>query len=261
MKTVIIPVDFSETSFNAARYSAQMLSGKPDAHIVLYTMFENDDEYETATNYLNSLKKELEWKGDKDIEIVVEQGDDLVDSLERLAYQKTATLIVMGITGRSPLKQALIGSNTLKIAEKDVCPVLIIPPDAKYNGIKNVALASDFKDVENTTPAGHIIAVLEMFNANLHIVNVDSEIHVSLSEEKKAEKEKMITLFGKFNPEFYFIGTTDFTETIEQFATDREIDIIITVPHYHSFYGKVFGNSNTKKLVYHSSVPVMAAYP
>jgi Universal stress protein family. len=35
MKTVIIPVDFSETALNAARYAAEMLSGKPDASIIL----------------------------------------------------------------------------------------------------------------------------------------------------------------------------------------------------------------------------------
>jgi nucleotide-binding universal stress UspA family protein len=238
MKTVIIPVDFSETSLNAARYAAGMLSGKQDTHIILFNLYEHDDEYETAGNYLNSL-----------------------DSLERLAYQKSATLIVMGITGKAGLKKALVGSNTLKIAERDVCPVLIIPPDAKFNGIKNVALASEMKDVETATPALHINNVLELFNARLHIVNVDSTLHVALTEEKKEEKKKMQKLFKKFNPEFYFIGTSDFTDTIEQFAADQAIDMIITVPHYHNFYGKVFGGSNTKKLAYHSTVPVMAAYP
>ena len=261
MKTVIIPIDFSETALNAARYTAQMLSGKTEAHIILYNMYQDDNDFETHRVYLESLKKELEWKGDKNIEIVMEKGDDLIDCVEKLAYQKSATLIVMGINVKSNLKQALVGSNTLKVAERDVCPVLIIPIDAKFNGIQNVALTSDFKDVETTTPAGPINAVLEMFNAKLHIVNVDSEIHVALSEEKQIEKVKMNSLFEKFSPEFYFIGTTDFTETIEQFAADRSIDMIITVPHYHSFYGKVFGGSQTKKLVFHSSVPVLAAYP
>ncbi len=261
MKTVIIPVDFSETSLNAARYAGQMFADKPNTHILLYHLYSNDKEYEPSRNYLDSLKNELEWTGDKDTETMIEKGDDLIDSLERLAFQKSATLIIMGITGKSAIKQALIGSNTLKIAERDVCPVLIVPPDAKFKGINNVALASEFKDVENMTPAVYITSVLEVFNAKLHIVNVDSEIHVALNEEKKAERAKMLDMFQKFNPEFYFIGTSEFIDTIEQFAADRAIDMIITVPHYHSFYGKVFGGSNTKKLVYHSTVPVMAVYP
>src|SRR6185436_4289615 len=168
MKTVIIPVDFSETALNAARYAAEMLSGKPDASIILFNLYQHDDEFETAGHYLDSLKNELLGKGDKEIDCIREKGNDLVDSLERLAYQKAATLIVMGITGKSPLRQALIGSNTLKITMRDVCPVLIVPAQAKFNGINNVALASDFKDVEDITPVTYLKSVLDFFKPNLH---------------------------------------------------------------------------------------------
>jgi nucleotide-binding universal stress UspA family protein len=260
MKTVIIPVDFSETALNAARYAAEMLSGKPDARVILYNLYHHDDEFEMAGSYLDSLKIELLRKGDKEIECVREKGSDLIDSLERLAYQKSATLIVMGITGKSPTKQALIGSNTLKIAMRDVCPVLIVPAQASFNGIRNVALASDFNDVEDITPVTYIKAVLEFFKPNLHIVNVNSEIHVALNEELKEERAWLAEQFSEYNPEFYFITTFDFEETIEQFIQDKNIDIVINVPRNHGFYDSVFKQSATKKLAFHSSIPVLAAH-
>jgi nucleotide-binding universal stress UspA family protein len=260
MKTVIIPVDFSETSLNAARYAAEMLSGKPDASIILYNLYHHEDEFEMAGTYLDSLKNELLRKGDKEIECVREKGSDLIDSLERLAYQKSATLIVMGITGKSPAKQALIGSNTLKIAMRDVCPVLIVPAQATFNGIRNVALASDFKDVEDVTPVTYIKAVLDFFKPNLHVVNVNSEIHIALNEELKEERAWLAEQFAEYNPEFYFITTFDFEETIEQFIQDKNIDIVINVPRNHGFYDSVFKQSATKKLAFHSSIPVLAAH-
>ena len=262
MKTVILPVDFSETSLNAARYAAQMLSGKTDAHIILYNLYADDDEYAVGWHSLETLKKEIEWRGDKDIEIMMEKGDDLIDGLETLSYQRRATLVVMGITGKSPLKQALIGSNTLKMAQRDVCPVLIVPPQAKFKGVNNVALASDFKDVEAITPVGYIKAVLDFFkpNLNLHIVNVNSEIHVALTEELKTERAFFANTFLEYNPEFYFITTFDFEDTIEQFTMDKNIDMVITVPRNHSFYDSVFKGSATKKLAFHSVVPVLAAH-
>ena len=260
MKTVIIPVDFSETALNAARYAAEMLSGKPDANIILYNLYRHDSEYEMSGTYLESLRNELLRKGDKEIECVREKGDDLVDSLERLAYQKSATLVVMGITGKSPVQQALIGSNTLKIAMRDVCPVLIVPAQATFKGINNVALASDFKNVEEITPVTYLKAVLDFFKPNLHIVNVNSEIHVALNEELKEERAWLLKQFSEYNPEFYFITTFDFHETIEQFVQDKNIDIVITVPRNHSFYDSVFKSSTTKKLAFHSSIPVLAAH-
>jgi nucleotide-binding universal stress UspA family protein len=260
MKTVIIPVDFSETSLNAARYAAEMLSGKSDTSIILYNMVTDADEFELAGTYLESIRTELLSKGDKQIEVIREKGKDLIDCLEKLVSEKKATLIIMGIGEKSPLKQAIIGSNTLKITARNVCPVLIVPLHAKYKGIKNIALASDFKDVENNTPVSNIKAVLDFFKPQLHIVHVNSEIHVALNEELKAERNWLDEQFEEYSPEFYFLTTFDFHETIEQFVQDRDIDVIINVPHHQSFYDSFFKKSATKKLVFQSTIPVLAAY-
>ncbi|HEY6503403.1 MAG TPA: universal stress protein [Chitinophagaceae bacterium] len=261
MKDIIIPVDFSETSLNAARYAAAMLSGKPATRVILYNMFSNEEESESVGQYLENLKKELLQKGvNNNIECVKEYGEDLIDSLGRLAYQKSAELILMGISEKEEWKQVFTRSNTIKMAEQNVCPVMIIPPDAKYSGIKNIALTSDFKDVEASTPVLAIKTVLEMFKASLHIVNVSNEHYVSLTEEYLAEKAKMQKMFAEFKPEFYFIGMNDFYDAVEQFTKDRNIDLLVVIPKNHSFVENLFSTSHTKKLAYHSSVPLLAAH-
>lgn len=258
MKNVIIPVDFSETSLNAARYAAEMLKDKPATNVILYSLFEKEEEADTTASYLESLKEELADKGVTNVETIKEMGDDLIDNLDRLAHQKTASLIVMGITGRSPIAQAFIGSNTLKMAEKNVCPVLIIPPDAKYNGVKNIAFTSDMKDVD-ATPVLFIKTMLDLFKAKLHVINVDSEHYISINEEYETAQNRMKELLNGYNPEFYFMRWNSFHEAINQFAADYKIDIILIVPKYHSVLSRVLG-TNTKELVYHSTVPVLAVH-
>ena len=260
MKDIIIPVDFSETSLNAARYAADMFSGKTDTHIILYHMFENEEDRDTAEQYLLSLKKEMDSKNVTNIVVILESGDDLIDNLGRLAYQKTAELILMGITEKEEWRQIFAGSNTLKMAEQNVCPVMIIPPGTTYTGIKNIALTSDFKDVEANTPVLAIKTVLELFQASLHIVNVDNEHYVALTDSYLSERGKMLNMFAEFNPEFYFIGMNDFIEAIEQFARDRNIDMIIIIPKNRSFLDRLMGQSHTRKLAFNSSVPVLAAH-
>lgn len=260
MKDFIIPVDFSETSLNAVRYAASMLSGKANSRVILYNMFKDEEEAETATQYLESLRAELEEKGIANIETVKELGTDLIDNLGRLAYQKTAELIIMGLSEKDEWRQLFTGSNTVKMAEQGVCPVMIIPQSAKYSGITNIALASDFKEVENTTPELAIKQVLEIFNSKLHIVNVDNEHYVSLTQEYLTEREKMQKMFAEFNPEFYFIGMNDYYEAIEQFSKDKNIDLLIVIPKNHSFFNSIFSSSHTKKLAFNSSVPILAAH-
>jgi len=259
MKKIIIPVDFSETSLNAARFSAELLKDRNDVHIILYSMFKDDEESEVTGNYLESLKNELLAKGDCSIEWIKEEGDDLIDCLDRLVIQKSATMIIMGITDKSDIKQVLIGSNTLKMVDRNICPVLIIPPDASYTGIKNVALACDFKNID-TIPVESIKTILSMFRPLLHIVNVDSEHYVSLSDQYLEGRKRMMEFFGEMNPEFYFIGMYDFQDAIEQFTKDRNIDMIITIPRFHSFFDALFKGSQTKKLAFHSEVPVLAVH-
>ncbi len=260
MRDIIIPVDFSETSLNAARYAAAMLSEKENTRVILYTMFKAEDEAATSEQYLQSLKAELEQKGVLSIETVKELGNDLIDSLGRLAHQKTAELIIMGITEKEEWRQLFSSSNTVKMAEQNVCPVMIIPPNAKYNGITNVSLASDFKEVDASTPVLAIKTVLEIFNANLHIVNVDNEHYVALTDEYLAERAKMQKMFAEFNPEFYFIGINDFYEAIEQFSRDKNIDLLIIIPKNHSFMNSLFSSGHTKKLAFNTSVPLLAVH-
>ncbi|HEX7904802.1 MAG TPA: universal stress protein [Chitinophagaceae bacterium] len=260
MHRVIIPVDFSDTALNAARFVAHMLAGKKDALAILYHNYKDSQDHEMCLNYLESLKMELHHKGDVNVECVIEMGGDLIDNLSRLAQTRTATLIAMGITGRTAMGQKLIGSNTLKMVEKGLIPVLIIPSDANFNGINNVAFASDFKDVVKTTPVAFISSVLEMFDPKLHIVNVDPEHYVAITETCQLEKEKLQELFKNYKTEFYFIGMNDFYDAMDNFVKDYNIDMLLTVPRHHANSNNLFKSTHTKRLAYHSNIPLMAAH-
>lgn len=260
MHRVIIPVDFSETSLNAARFACKMLAGKKDAVAVLYNNYETADDHDICLNYLESLKKEFIKTGVESVELEQEMGGDLTDNITRLAHTTRATLVLMGISGKSVAKQAMFGSNTLKLVDKNLYPVMIIPPDAVYKGINNVAFASDYKRIEETTPSELINAVLEMFDPMLHILNVDKDHYVSLTEEKQQGKEKFRAMFGSWKMEFYFIARDDFFDALDDFVKDYSIDVIITIPRHQSNSTSLLKSTHTKHLAYHSHIPILAAH-
>jgi nucleotide-binding universal stress UspA family protein len=260
LMTVIVPTDFSAVANNAAKYAAQMLTGDYETNLILYHVYEKSSEAEEANTLLNKLKTELMNSGIVKIDTKAEESSDFVDCLSRLSRHMDAQLIVMGITGKSRLEKVFLGSNTLKMVEKNVCPVLVIPASAQYTEIKNVALLSDFKDVESTIPIVPIKNVLNIFHPSLHILNVNSEHYVSLTEGFLEQRNKMMELFNENRPEFYFIGTFDLHDTVQQFVSDKHIDMLITIPRHHSFFGSMFKTTNTKKLVYESAIPILAAH-
>lgn len=260
MNTVIVPVDFSETSLNAARYAVKLLTGHYGVHVILHNVYEKASQAAEIQTKLEKLKAELMDIGIVKITLLAEEGQDFIIELEKLARHQQADLIIMGITGRSALGQTFIGSNTLKMVEKKVCPVLIIPPDAGYREVKNVLLTSDFKNVVSSTPSVPIKKVLKTFRPALHIINVDSQHYVALTEEYQQQRAQLAEMFKEFNPEFYFLGLYNIDEAIHQFAHDKNVDFIIVIHKEHSLVEKLFVKSHTKKLAYHSSVPVLALH-
>lgn len=259
MLQVIVPIDFSETSLNAAHYAVKMYAGRLDVNIILYHFYTNENDRDVDVKFLESLKAEfLAYL--PNIEILNESGKTFIESLTAYAHVKTAYMIIMGLTGKSSLAQRFSGSNTLKMAEQDVCPVLIIPPSATFKEIKNILIASEMKLVEDTPVLLAVKRVLADLKPNLHILNVDESHYISLTESYKEERDKMEKLLSEFNPEFYFMRLFDFHESINMFTIDKKIDMIIMGPKHHSFFAKLFKTQHTKKTVYQSEVPVLAVH-
>lgn len=260
MKTIIVPVDFSTSSINCAHYAMQMLTDTADISLVLFHVYEKEADAEEAWYLLEKLKNGLADNGTAKVICHAEQGDDFTENLVRYARHRSAQLIVMAQNEKKKMEQIFYSSNTLKVVEKNPCPVMITPPAVYFGSIKNVALTSDFKDVDLTIPTAPLKAVLDLFRPNLHIVNVNSDHYVSLTEEFLAQRSKLAEMFKDYHPEFYFIGTFDFHDTINQFVADKQIDMVITIPRSRSFLENLFKSSNTKKLVFESTVPVLAAH-
>lgn len=260
MQTVIVPVDFSPTSLNAARYAVKMLTGYYGVNMILHNVYEKGTQEVEVTQKLEDLNVQLREIGIVKTEIYAEEGSDFITELEKLARHRQADLIIMGITGRSAIAQTFIGSNTLKMVEQKVCPVLIIPSGAAYHEVKNILLTSDFKNVKANTPSIPISKILKPFQPNMHIMNVDSEHYIALTDEYQAEKTKLKELFSDFNPEFYFLGLHDVDEAIHQFAEDKKVDLIIILHKAQTLYSKLFVKSHTKKLIYHTTIPVLALH-
>lgn len=275
MKTFIVPTDFSETSKNAARFAAQVVSKVPDVKIILYNVF---DKIETGSDgsvmyndhegrrkimelALESVKSDmLSLAPGIEITCIAEEESSFIGSLEKIARQHNVDMIVMGITGASPLSQIFMGSNTLNMVNKNICPVMIVPPDASFTGIKRVMITSDFKDIDKTIPEARLKALLNIFNPFVHVVNVDSEHYVEITEEYKQERAKLDAILTDYERDYSFIRLYDFVDAINQFVSDQKIDMIITIPKHHSFLGNLFKSSHTKKLAYHSHVPLIAIH-
>lgn len=254
----IVPLDFSDISLNAAEFTAQLLRGKPGATIVLYHMYRNDGEATLAYKNLEWLKESYEYKYEATVECKAELGDNFVNCLSRLARTEEADLLVMAVTERKIVAE----SFSLQMIAQNICPVLVIPPRFTYKDVQTVAIACDFKNVEQLIPLMPVKKILQILRPALHIVNVSSDNDTDLSPDErfKLQKAALEDMFHEYNPAFHFIRSNGFHDSLRRFITDNHIDLVLTFPRKHSFFNYLLKGTNTRKLVYEAEVPVLAAH-
>ena len=268
MKNFLVPIDFSDTSINAARYALGITKSIPEARVTLYHVYSRitfatlaaKDEGSRQKVSEEALREIVQKIGSEDndrISVVAEEGS-FVENIKDYVLGHYTDMVIMGITGSSRMTQVFMGTNTLNVIRHISCPVMIIPAEANFNGFNKGIFLSEFKDVARTTPFVAIQNIMETFKPELDIVNVDSEHFVELSEEYKLEREAMEDKLGKYEPKFSFLRSYDFLDGINSYVETRNIDIIISVPRKHSFLAQLFKTSHTKKLAYHSTVPIIA---
>jgi len=275
MNKFIVPVDFSDASKNAARYAAHISNGLPEAQLILYNVFEaleygsdssplstadgEDEARKTVVDLaLESVRTDISALTNASIAIVSEESNHFLDSLEAYVLNNDIQFIVMGTTGSTRLGEMLMGGNTLNIVKRRIVPVIIVPPGAHSKSAKNVMLLTDFKETDFTIPIHTVKSVLDLFKPRLHIVNVDHEHYVQVTEEYAKERNKLEAQLAEYKPEFYFIRLFDFMDAINQYVVDNQIDLILTFPRRHTFLSNVFKTTSTVKLAYHSHVPLVA---
>ncbi len=276
MNTILVPTDFSNTAYNAARYGLLLAKQLGAGKLVLYNAYQTpvigdamastvalidfDTYQQVSKNGLEAQKEELEGLDIEGVEIdTLSVFNFLVGGIDDVCKDVEADLIVMGITGASGIEETFIGSNTISVAKHTKVPVIIVPANASFTSIKKVLLTCDFKDVSSSLPTDAIASFLKDSRAELHVLHVE-KADKTHSNEAVFETVPLETLLGQFNPQYHFVSCGNFAEGVDSFAIANEIDIVIVLPKKHGILDSLFHKSHTKALAFHSHIPLVVIH-
>lgn len=272
METMIITTDFSEDSTNAAKYAAKLSGALGITSLILYHSYDNapkdldipiDETGDTSIAHeasllaLEILMAEIKPLLSKDAKIELVANDlPLLLGIERLYAQHKVRLVVSGTTGKSRIKTILMGSNTINLAEKCPAPLLIVPEDADFKHIEKIVFACAMEKVYQSTPVEDIHYFTKKLNANLMVLNV-------IREDKPAkptmipEQYILHKLIEDLNPSYHYTEEDEVSEGIMEFTDDEGADLVIAIPKRFGFFESLFRRSVTKKLAYHTEIPLL----
>ena len=138
-------------------------------------------------------------------------------------------------------------------------PVLAVPHQATFQGFKNMVFATDFenKDIDSI---GLLIEVAKHFNSHIEVV------HIMEADNKAQAKQDQFDDYRRHITEQYGYEKMDFKllqwDKVEQrlsiFLKESDADLLALVSKSRSFVDRLFTSSLTKKMAYHTHIPLLA---
>ncbi|OZV69709.1 universal stress protein [Winogradskyella aurantia] len=278
MKSVLLPTDFSENSWNAIIYALQFLKDTPAVFYLLHVNTVNhtilsDPAYVGAdsvieevyikpakTKLLKLLKRisKVSHNVNHRFYTIVDYGF-FIDSIRSQVLDKNIDLIIMGTKGASGLKQIIIGSNAGDVVVKVKCTTLVVPENAKFQIIDELAFPTDFSSFNNFSMLKPVLEVMENNNSKLSFLHVQSK-NESLSLEQKKNKELLEDFFSGYDYDFYFLSNKRLEDAVQCFTESRGVGMIAMVAKNLNYFQQIVFNSRVENITYHTDIPFLVLH-
>jgi nucleotide-binding universal stress UspA family protein len=270
MKTILAPTDLSKISMNAIDYAAE-LAIAADAKLILFHAYHVpvittdlpivlpslDDLAADSKTGLESIQNQLHAKHGHNLQTSYEVVCGFAaDTIEKYCEKNNVDFIVMGLHGAGFLEEKLIGSVTTSVIHNTKFPVLVIGEKVKYSAPKKIVLASDFKEVSSKT-FQPLRKLTNLFDSHIMILNIAVEAEMVPSVKEAVAGIKLDHSLEGTIHSFHSSENTDVIEGLNDFIIKHDVNMAVMVHHKYSFIERVFSPSKTKKMAFHSSVPLL----
>jgi len=279
MKSILLPTDFSENSWNAIEYALNLLKNTRCNFYLLHVsrlnnMVSNDTPYILTQDaiediYLKPAKSKLK-EILKRISIELPKNENhrfftltdynfFIESIRSQITEKKIDMIVMGTKGASGLQEYIIGSNAGDVIKKVHCTTLVIPENAKYKNLGEIAFTTDFEmgyDIQTLQP---ISDILNIENSSLRIVHINKK-NGKLNNSQKSNKGLLEDYFEDFKPSFHFLTNKRVEDAIQCFVESRDIDMMVMVAKNLNYFQQILFHTRVEKISYHTDVPFLVLH-
>jgi nucleotide-binding universal stress UspA family protein len=269
MKTIIVPVDFSEQSEYALKVAAS-LAHKQKAEILVLHMLELNEAMITssegfhpeqtvfllklAEKRLGEFLDKAYLKGLKITPVI--KHFKVFGEVNDIAEKHHADMIVMGSHGTDGLREIFVGSNAEKVVRHSEIPVLVVKDEIKDFKVDDFVFACNFKS-ESLGAFQKARDFAGKLGAKLHMVYINTPGDDFLSNNDAYEKinkylemagaGQQVTIYNDYSVEK---GVLNFSESINA-------DLIGIPTHGRKGLSHFFMGSIGEDLTNHSEIPVM----
>lgn len=274
---ILIPVDFSDTSMLAIRHGAYIaqtthahlyLLHVVNSHFMSQNMFIpvvnlNQSEIESkAQAKLQQLADEIRNQYKVNLECIIRSGTP-ASEVVRVAKELSASLVVMGTHGYSPLQEIMIGSVALKVITRSPAPTMVMSSEATHKGYSKIVLPID-NTVNSRQKVNYALEFAKRFTASVHaiaLVGTGEEsdrpaMELVLHQIQTLAKEKAVSI----HTEVLTAVKNRATSTV-RYTEKVGGDLVIIMTDQDAELSGFFLGPYSQQIIHLCKVPVIAIKP
>lgn len=279
MKNILLPTDFSENSWNAIVYALNFFD---NASCNFFLLHVNALSYVAANNYpyVNSkefieesftkpAKKQLKTllkristefpEHQKHHFFTLTDYNFFVDSVRNQVQEKKIDMIVMGTKGASGLKKVIVGSNAADVIKKVKCPTLVVPEDATFVDLDEIAFPTDYYLTYGVDLLKPLYNILKVHNSSLQVIHISNKTE-GLCISQQDNKDLLNDYFNKFSPTFYNLANKNVEAAIEVFVQSRDIKMVAMVAKNLNYFQRILFHNKIEEITYHTRIPFLVMH-
>jgi nucleotide-binding universal stress UspA family protein len=272
MKTILLPIDYSEESGNTIAYAVQ-LAAKAGATIMLLHLYQvpvppsevpvvmmpAEEMHAENLKAIKAYAEELRKKHPGINFDTCVKAVDISYGVASVAEHLHADLIIMGISPND-VSHFIFGHNAVNVINQSRIPVLMIPPNAKLNGMKKMVLSCDYKKLKHRDTLAPLIKLLKVYRPKLMVVHVLEDKNELPTVDAAITGLRLEHFLDGIEHSTYFPVNGVVFEGINEFAEKHEADMIVMIHHPRGFLKRLFTTQHTKEMSMHASIPVLVLH-
>jgi len=271
MKTILVPTNFSDNSRNALNYAIKVAE-LMDMKIILmnayiFPIYTTEvpmpvNSYEElkviSEEGLERLRDEFQKKTKTKIKMeFINRSGDCVEEIINAANENNVRLIIMGTKGGSKMRDIFIGNTTASVIGQTSCPVLVIPEKTVFKDIKHILFATNYEE-DDYNSINELVDFASLFDSEIiitHIADEESFCEKSMMESFENKIRKQV-VYDKIS--FQLLEGKNISNTLNEMMDVYKIDLLALSTKERKFFEQLFHASLTKKMAYHTKIPLLA---
>lgn len=273
MKTILIPTDFSKNAATALLYALELAHRTGASATILHVVYPNEgvdnnvynafwsQEYfeqreKALQDWIRRLRRQKKVPAGVKVNLECQIGFP-TPSICEVADTIDADLIVMGSTGATGLRGALLGSTAAGVTSKTKRPVLIIPKKAEFRATDSIVFSTDFHGRISTASMNVLKSALAAGKSKLHFVHV---LDVPGEQPDKHREAAFVKQFAGMPYDFHYLHDRNVAQAISNFIESTDAGALVAIAHEHNFLERLLFDSITRKLAYRVHVPFLVLH-